>query len=132
MLNVLVILAGLIFLTAGIYVAIAYFSEPKKWPFKKDDDKKKSDDKAQHAMQSFSDSGSTGTLGGVVAVIIVILFIGLFIFAMYWGIKMSMMRYQIAGDAIKKGNTGLALGALAPEIGEGVGYVVGEIGNALR
>jgi hypothetical protein len=38
--------------------------------------------------------------------------------------KANMARYQIAETAIKKGKTGVAVVALSPEIGEGVGCVL--------
>ena len=38
----------------------------------------------------------------------------------YFNIKLSIKRYEIAENAIKHGHTGVATAALAPEIGEGI------------
>lgn len=56
---------------------------------------------------------------------IFIIFIILFIVIIYFSIKTSMARYKLAGEALKSGNKGLAVAALAPEIGEGIGAGLG-------
>ena len=44
---------------------------------------------------------------------------------------MTMKRYEIAGQAIKQGNTGIAIAALSPEIGKGFGSILGTLKNKL-
>ena len=132
MIHTILFLLSLVFLLTGVYIAIAWFSKPKLWPFKKHNKSKDKQHSLSYADTDKIDSSNPSTGSSVVAVIIVIIFIIFFIVAMYFGIKMSMMRYKIAGEAIKQGNTGVALGALAPEIGEGVGDLAGGIGNAIR
>ena len=62
---------------------------------------------------------------GVIFVIILILIpIGI-----YFSYKTSMKRYEIAGQAMKQGNTTLAMTALAPEIGEGISSVFNRNNN---
>ena len=62
---------------------------------------------------------------GVIFVIILILIpIGI-----YFSYKTSMKRYEIAGEAMKQGNTTLAMTALAPEIGEGISSVFNRNNN---
>ena len=56
---------------------------------------------------------------GVIFVIILILIpIGI-----YFSYKTSMARYKIAGEAMKQGNTSLAMTAMAPEIGQGISSI---------
>ena len=62
---------------------------------------------------------------GVIFVIILILIpIGI-----YFSYKTSMARYKIAGEAMKQGNTSLAMTAMAPEIGEGISSIFNRNNN---
>lgn len=64
------------------------------------------------------------TPGGMVfIVIIMILVLALVIASIYT----TVFRYKIAGEAIHSGNTGVAVAALSPEIGQGVGSILGDI-----
>lgn len=109
------------------YLAWARFSHHRRWPFKSDDTHdKKQHDITQHS-QPEDKRPATKFMDGAGVVIITVLVIGLFIVLIYYSIKLDMKRYQIAGDAIQKGNTGVAVAALAPEIGTGIGDVFGGI-----
>ena len=82
----------------------------------------KDDDDKQRAlkMNAFGDSGGSDTGFYIIAVLGFILVFVLFALAIYYGTKAQTQRYNLAADAVKKGNTKLAAVALAPEIGEGV------------
>lgn len=57
---------------------------------------------------------------GVLIVIFMIFFSGI----LYFGFKLSMARYQLTSDAIKRGDTGIAMASLAPEIGSGISDLI--------
>jgi hypothetical protein len=54
----------------------------------------------------------------------IIVFLAVIIIGAYMSFKLSIMRYDIAAQAINKGQDGIAAGALAPEIGEGIGNII--------
>ena len=56
--------------------------------------------------------------------IIVLLFVGIVLFGIYFSFKMTMLRYQIASDAVKHGDSVTAAEALSPEIGEAFSTVI--------
>lgn len=122
-----------IYITISIFLALLltiifyliYASAYSKWPFQnaRQDDKK--DVKGQMDIQTDSNTTHNMSTGEKIFVIILfILFFGFFIVITYFSIKASISRYELASDAIKKGKTGIAAAALAPEIGEGIGDVI--------
>lgn len=128
MIHVVLFILALTFLATGVYTTIAWFSKPKLWPFKKHNKDKQ---RSLSYRDADGDDYKPSTGSNVVVVLIGIILFIFFVVAMYFGIKMTMMRYKIAGDAIKQGNTGVAAAALAPEIGEGIGAAAGGIGDAI-
>lgn len=109
----------------AILVYITYAAVKKKCPFKPKYKKSK-------LTSAEMDDNQSTTIGGIGVAIIFILIIGLMIVAIYFSIKLSIKRYELAGDALKQGHTGVAAAALAPEIGEGIGDVIGGITSGVR
>ena len=116
--HTLIVIFATLLLVLSIYLVVAY--QKKLWPFKP----KKSKNVSSAMGQLDRYDGSTETKISVGAIIVMVLFIILFIVLMIIGIRLTIMRYQIAGEAMKQGNTGVALGALAPEIGAGIGSAI--------
>lgn len=115
--HTLIVIFATLLLVLSIYLVVAY--QKKLWPFKP-----KKPTTPSNAMMSQTRGGNDEhTKLGVGAIIVIVLFIILFGVLMVIGIRLTIMRYQIAGEAIKQGNTGVALGALAPEIGSGIGSI---------
>lgn len=56
--------------------------------------------------------------------IIVLIFVGIVIFGIYFSYKMTLLRYQIASDAVKHGDSVTAAEALSPEIGEAFSTII--------
>jgi len=56
--------------------------------------------------------------------IVVLIFIGIVIFGIYFSYKMTLLRYQIASDAVKHGDSVTAAEALSPEIGEAFSTII--------
>lgn len=116
-----------LFICFGVYLVYANVSKPKKWPFNTTKVVKKEKQPSgamMYVQHSESNSGmSTGM--SILVMIIFIAIIALIIVGAYFSIKMSMKRYEIAGEAIRRGNTGAATAVLAPEIGSGVGSALG-------
>lgn len=69
---------------------------------------------------------------GVGGVIIVILFFLVFLAIIGVGIWITLKRYQLVGEAIRSGRSELAMGMMAPELGQGIGIAASGIGNAFR
>ena len=114
MINI-ILLVGL--LLTLIIMAVALHKN-KLWPFRKPKD----EDKAMHALSGESPANvSPGVAGTIVIIIIVIVIVGVAILGVY----MTLMRYKLAASAIKSGNTGVAVAALSPEIGSGIGSIFG-------
>ena len=122
-----------IYITISIFLALLltlifyliYASAYSTWPFqnaRKNDDKK--DVKGQMDVKTDDEVKNMSTGEKIFMVIIFILFFGFFLVLAYFSIKASMYRYELASDAMKKGKTGIAAAALAPEIGEGIGDVI--------
>jgi hypothetical protein len=103
---------------------ITYAAVYKKCPFKP----KPKDNPSKLTSVEYDDSQSPS----IGVILIFVLVIGLMIVMIYFSIKLSMKRYEIAGDAIKHGHTGVAAAALAPEIGEGIGDAIGGITGSNR
>lgn len=121
---ILLVLVALLLISLIVYIVLA--DKKGYWPFKK---KGKKDPK--NVMRNLDDSGmSAGMI--VLIVCIVLVFLGIMIIGIYFAVKSSMMRYRIAGDAIKRGKSGVAVAALSPEIGEGVGLAAQGISDAIR
>jgi hypothetical protein len=131
MLNMLILFLIILIachITLAIYLIHAYASKPKKWPFHSKEKLKVVSNTGISTTVIQSTPSSTGNIIGTVLVLI--FFIGIFSFfivASYWSVKMSMKRYDIADSAIKKGNTGVAVAALSPEIGAGIGTAVSDL-----
>jgi hypothetical protein len=118
---------GILMLFFVVYLVYARMSKPKKWPWYRTREVNRTKDN-RGVMRSVSVSGESS--GGEVTMsvftgIFIILIISLFMVMAYFSIKLTMKRYEIAGDAIKQGNTGAAAAVLAPEIGEGIGGLIG-------
>jgi len=64
--------------------------------------------------------GQPMTTGGLIAIL---LFLLVFVVIGYFSIKMTMARYDLANKALASGNGQLAMAALAPEIGSGIGSI---------
>ncbi|WBR14297.1 hypothetical protein pkur_cds_122 [Pandoravirus kuranda] len=82
------------------------------------------DQRTTPVLPSDAARASTGRAGGrivALVVLVLLLFIG---FSIYLTIK----RYQLIGEALRTGNTSVALAEAAPEIGAGVGTAVGAFG----
>ncbi|AVK76812.1 hypothetical protein pmac_cds_124 [Pandoravirus macleodensis] len=82
------------------------------------------DQRATPVLPSDAARASTGRASGwivALVVLVLLLFIG---FSIYLTIK----RYQLIGEALRTGNTSVALAEAAPEIGAGVGSAVGAFG----
>jgi len=118
---------GILMLSFVVYLIYAKMSKPQKWPwYRTREVNKTKDNRGVMRSVSVSEESSGGqATTGVFAGIIFIVIISLFVVMAYFSIKLSMKRYEIAGDAIKKGNTNVAAAALAPEIGQGIGGVIG-------
>lgn len=113
----------------GAYLIYAFSAKPKKWPFLKSK-KVETEKTPSGAMMTVtrSHSASPASVGGsILVVVIVIIFVALFIVGFYFSIKLTMKRYEIAGEAARQGNTGVALAAMAPELGQGIGSILGGI-----
>lgn len=114
-----IMIGSVIFMLFVMLIYMTYAAVYKKCPFKPKPKNKPS--KLTSLEYNDDQSPSIGV------VLIFILVIGLMIVMIYFSIKLSLKRYEIAGDAIKQGHTGVAAAALAPEIGEGIGDVIGGI-----
>lgn len=112
----------------AIYLVVGKMSKHPMWPWHETKEvvTTKSSSGMLRSISTYESSSSKSVLGSIGIVLIVILFIALFIVLVFFSIKLSMKRYEIANQAIKEGNTGLAVSALAPEIGEGIGSVLGK------
>jgi hypothetical protein len=64
---------------------------------------------------------SVQTMGGIAFALVFILIIAFVIVGVY----LSLKRYEIASQALKRGDTSIAAAALAPEIGQGIGNIFG-------
>jgi uncharacterized protein YpmB len=128
MLALFLIIMMACYVLLAIYLIYAHSSEPKKWPFhtkeKVNQVDHESGDGSVFTVVHSKPLSNGDTIGSVFIIIFLIIFFALFIVGMYWSLKTSMKRYDIADDAIKKGHAGVAVAALSPEIGEGIGAAV--------
>jgi len=97
------------------------------WGIKQYNNETENDDDKQRAIK-YRDLEQGGGFN-IIVLIVFILFFGLFFVAIYFGMKAQTQRYNLASEAIKKGNKNLAMAALAPEIGAGIGNVEQGLGN---
>ncbi len=105
-----------------IYLSYAGLTTPQKWPFvKKKIVTQVKTSKGLSAVITTEPDQPMGVAGKVFGAIFAIVFLALLIVIVYSSVRLSLRRYEIAGTAIKEGNTGIAAAALAPEIGQGVG-----------
>ena len=122
-----------IFMLLASLIYMIYAAIKKKCPFKP---KRKQSSKLTSAeiltSADMDGNQSFSTAGGIGVAIIFILVIGLIIVAIYFSIKLSMKRYELAGDALKHGHAGVAAAALAPEIGTGIGDAIGGITGGMN
>lgn len=112
-----------------IYLLYANLSKPKKWPFVKKTVIIK-EVPTIHGLATVvrDEPVSTGnSVSSIVGVIIIIIILAVSLVFIYIGMKITLKRYEIAGQAIKQGDTGVAVAALAPEIGQGVRAVTDDI-----
>jgi len=79
---------------------------------------------AETSIDSVPDDSKKATGASVAIMVVILLFFLVLFVVVIWS---NFKRYQIASDAIQKGNASLAMAALSPEIGEGVGNLVREI-----
>lgn len=61
---------------------------------------------------------------GVGGIALILLFFGVFLALIAFGVWSTVQQFKLAQAALKQGNTGVAIAALAPEIGQGIGSVV--------
>jgi hypothetical protein len=95
------------------------------WPFYKKPTPPSKNPKLEKASFSYDVSSSSNSSIGIAPILIFLIF---FIFVgvmIYFIVKANMERYKIAGQALKHGHEGVAVAALAPEIGEGIGNAIG-------
>lgn len=92
---------------------------------------KKNETKNKTTFNNAPANNTNQQMSAGMTIFVIILFIGFVALAIV-GIWVSLKRYQLASEAIEKGDTGTAIAALSPEIGEGVGSVIGGIGSAFR
>jgi Na+-transporting methylmalonyl-CoA/oxaloacetate decarboxylase gamma subunit len=124
----LIMAVTLLVLLLLAYLLWARFSHPRRWPWSHEKEKTKTKD-TLYMRQDDDDDEEGGHavvhhnrfMENFGSAILIALVVGLFIVLIYYAIKLDMKRYEIAGDAINKGNTGVAVAALAPEIGSGIG-----------
>jgi hypothetical protein len=120
-----IIIAVLISLLLTLNIYFIWAQNNNKWPFHKSDNPKDRFLKNRYLRDmSYSDSSGSMSFG---VIMVFILFFICIIVLMYFATKASIARYQFAGEAIKHGNNAVAAAALAPEIGQGVGAVLGDI-----
>ena len=113
MLGIFLIVTGLVLLGVSMYFVIAYNN--KKWPFSK----KKSSGPGQMSAQEPDNMQPLPSWVGVIIIIFALVVVGA-------GIYVTVLRYQLAGKALSKGQGGVAVAALAPEIGSGIGNIFGK------
>jgi len=119
-----ILIGSTILMVVALLGYITYAAVYKKCPFKP----KPKDNTSKLTSAEYDDSNPPS----IGVILIFVLVIVLTIVMVYFSIKLSMKRYEIAGDAIKHGHTGVAAAALAPEIGEGIGDVIGGITGSNR
>ena len=103
----------------SFYLIYAY--NRKEWPFAKE---KKSKDPEEQDSAIFYDvkpEEPAKPLPTWVAVLFILFFIIIFVVSIYT----TILRYRIAGQALAKGNVGIGMAALAPEMGEGARRIFG-------
>lgn len=122
----MIMIVLVIFMLLALLIYMIYAAIKKKCPFKR------KLEKSSELTSVEIDDNQSFTMGGIGIAIIFILVIGLMIVAIYFSIKLSIKRYELAGDALKHGHTGVAAAALAPEIGEGIGDAIGGITGGMR
>lgn len=113
-----------IYVVFVVYIAYAYKS--KKWPFQSKEQPKSNSTLSETVVQMESTSTENSGIGILVLIIFIAVF-ALSAIAAYFSVKMSMKRYGVAESALKQGNTGVAVAALSPEIGEGIGDVMSRL-----
>jgi hypothetical protein len=113
-----IIIAVLISLLLTLNIYFIWAQNNNKWPFHKDDKGDKNRFMKNKYLRDISSGDSSGSMS-----------FGVIIVLMYFATKASIARYQFAGEAMKHGNNAVAAAALAPEIGQGVGAVLGDVFN---
>jgi hypothetical protein len=119
------ILLALLFSTI---IYLIYASAHSLWPFKNTQKITNTKYSSRFRDINTSQNGNSNVPTGVM-VILVILFFAFFIFIIYLAMRANVARYQLASQAIKSGQGGVAAAALAPEIGEGIGDLFGGLRN---
>lgn len=118
-LHVFLIVFIILLVIAGIL--LGYRNSKHQWPFNPSKDQPLRD---ANGTPTNTPPNNKLTPGGMVfIVIIMVLALALAIASIYT----TIFRYKIAGEAIHSGNTGVAVAALSPEIGQGVGSILGDI-----
>lgn len=128
-----IVIAILFALLFTFIVYLIYASAYSLWPFKN----KKSNINTTTTSKYSSRLRGINNTPGVddnkfstgIGIILMMLFFGFFIFIIYLVTRANIARYQLASQAIKSGQGGVAAAALAPEIGEGIGDLFGGFRN---
>jgi hypothetical protein len=116
----------LIIFIASIIFWLILSSILKIWPFHKDVKVSKSQSitnrkRSKNRLNDMSvDADNSNSISPTIGIIIFVLFMLLMVFLGYVALRTNITRYQIAGDAIKSGNSGIAVAALSPDIGSGI------------
>lgn len=122
-----IIIAFIISLLLTLNIYFIWAQGNNKWPFHKSEQDSKNrmlKNRYLRDINASADSSSSMSFG---VVVVFILFFVCIIVLMYFATKASIARYQFAGEAMKHGNNAVAAAALAPEIGQGVGAVLGDV-----
>ena len=125
-----IIIAILLALLFTFIIYLIYASAHSLWPFKntqKNNVKYSSKFRDINTSQNGDNNIPTGVM-----VLLPILFFGLFIFIIYLVMRANVARYELASQAIKSGQGGVAAAALAPEIGEGIGGLINGFNTRYR
>jgi hypothetical protein len=123
-----IIIAVLISLLLTLNIYFIWAQNNNKWPFHKDDKGDKNRFMKNKYLRDISSGDSSGSMSFGVIMVFILFFICIIVL-MYFATKASIARYQFAGEAMKHGNNAVAAAALAPEIGQGVGAVLGDVFN---
>ncbi len=116
-----------VLLTFTIYLIWA--QGHNKWPFYKKSgteipkmQKSNTFYESRESSKEVNKESRISATAGIIIFFIFLIFIGIII---YFTMRANIERYKIAGDALRHGHAGVAAAALAPEIGAGIGNVLG-------
>lgn len=108
------------------YMMYAKMSKPQKWPFVTHKSKKDVyvTQKGLVTLSYIEPATKTKSAISILFTIIALIFLAAFFAIAYIGMKMTIIRYKLIGEAMKSGNTGIAGGLMLPEVGAGINYLL--------